>query len=236
MIASGPNEASVFWLQALKGEDGPVSLMRSVIGADGSEIKEESLDSDVCACCPTAVTMTAHGMLVAYRDHTKDNIRDISVTRLESGRWTSPKNVYPDKWELDACPVNAASVSAKGEKVALSWYTAAGDKPRIQMVFSMDSGATFSKPVTVSTGEAYGYTSVAVDEAGGGYVSWLERGGDGARVLARHVSADGKPGPVVQVAAGTRKSLGYPKIVRAGNETWIAWNTDQKAGTAKLGM
>src|SRR5579884_3224227 len=27
MVASGPREASIFWLQALKGEDGPVSLM-----------------------------------------------------------------------------------------------------------------------------------------------------------------------------------------------------------------
>jgi len=88
----------------------------------------------------------------------------------------------------------------------------------------------------VSTGDAYGYTSIAIDDAGGAYVSWLERGGDGAKVLARHVSADGVAGPVAQVAAGTRKNLGYPKIVRAGNETWIAWNTDSKAQTAKLGL
>src|SRR6476661_5862931 len=30
IAASGPKEASLFWLQALKGEDGPVSLMRTV--------------------------------------------------------------------------------------------------------------------------------------------------------------------------------------------------------------
>jgi hypothetical protein len=234
MIASGDREASVFWLQALKGEDGPTSLMRSVIGPDGNEIREETLDADVCSCCPTAVTKTTRGLLVAYRDHTKNNIRDIAVTRLESGRWTSPKNVYPDNWEIDACPVNAASVAAKGENVVLSWYTAAGDKPRVELVFSADSGATFSKPVVVSTGEAYGYTSVAIDDAGGADVSWLERGGGGARVLVRHVSADGKPGPVAQVAAGTRKDLGYPKIVRAGKETWIAWSADSKAQTARL--
>src|SRR5215831_6041333 len=53
-IASGPKEASIFWLQALKGEDGPVSLMRTVVGGDGKEIKEEELDNDVCSCCPTS--------------------------------------------------------------------------------------------------------------------------------------------------------------------------------------
>lgn len=234
IVASGDREASLFWLQALKGEDGPTSLMRSVIGADGNEIREESLDSDVCSCCPTAVAKTAKGILVAYRDHTKDNIRDISVTRLESGRWTSPKNVYPDKWEIDACPVNAAAVSAKGDKVALAWYTASGDKPRVEYAFSADSGATWTKALTVSTGEAYGYAATAIDDAGGAYVSWLERGTGSARVLVRRISETGALGPVAQVAVGTRKDLGYPRLLRAGNDVWIAWNSSAKVQTARL--
>jgi hypothetical protein len=236
MAANSDKDASLFWLQSLNGPDKPTSLMRSVIGADGNEIKEETLAADVCECCPTAVARTTRGLLVAYRAHTKDDIRDIAVTRLESGRWTSPKIVYPDKWQVDACPVNAASVAARGDKVAISWYTSSGDKPRVELAFSMDSGATFSKAAVVSMGPAYGYTSVAIDDAGGAFVSWLERGGDGARILARHVSADGVAGPVAQIAAGTRKSLGYPKLVRAGNETWIAWNTDSKGQTARLGL
>lgn len=236
MAANSDKDASLFWLQSLHGPDKPTALMRSVIGVDGNEIKEETLAADVCECCPTAVTRTARGLLVAYRGHTKDDIRDIAVTRLESGRWTSPKIVYPDKWQVDACPVNAASVTAKGDNVAISWYTSSDDKPRVELAFSADSGATFSKAAVISTGQAYGYTSVAIDDAGGAFVSWLERGGDGARVLARHVSADGVAGPVAQVAAGSRKSLGYPKIVRAGNQTWVAWNTDSKAQTARLGF
>jgi hypothetical protein len=236
MAANGDKDASLFWLQSLNGPDKPTSLMRTVVGADGNEVKEETLAADVCECCPTAVARTARGLLVAYRAHTKDDIRDIAVTRLESGRWTSPKIVYPDKWQVDACPVNAASVAASGEKVAISWYTASGDKPRVELALSMDSGATFSKAAVISTAQAYGYTSIAIDDAGGAYVSWLEHAGDGARVLARHVSADGTAGPVTQVATGTRKNLGYPRIVRTGNETWIAWNTDSKAQTAKLSL
>jgi hypothetical protein len=235
IVASGDREASLFWLQALKGEDGPVSLMRTVIDAEGKEIKEESLDSDVCACCPTAVTRTTRGLLVAYRDHTPEDIRDISVTRFESGRWTSPKTVYADKWQLNACPINAASVSAKGDRVAISWYTAAGDKPRVELALSNDGGQTFGKPITVSTGQAYGYTSIAIDIDGGALVSWLERGGgDGARVLARHVGTDGAAGPVLQVATGTRQNLGYPRLVVTGSQAWITWNAAAKAQTARL--
>jgi hypothetical protein len=236
MAANGDKDASLFWLQSLNGPDKPTSLMRTIVGADGNEVKEEMLAADVCECCPTAVARTTRGLLVAYRGHTKDDIRDIAVTRLESGRWTSPKIVYPDKWQVDACPVNAASVAAKGDKVAISWYTASGDKARVELAMSADSGATFSKAAVISTGSAYGYTSIAVDDAGGAFVSWLERAGEGAAVLARHVSADGVAGPVVRVASGSRKNLGYPKIVRTGSETWIAWNTDSKAQTARLGM
>ncbi|HWF07810.1 MAG TPA: hypothetical protein VG297_05060 [Bryobacteraceae bacterium] len=234
MVADGDKEASVFWLQALNGPDKPTSLMRSVINADGSEVKEETLDSDVCECCPTAAVRTARGILVAYRDHTKDDIRDIAVTRLESGRWTSPKIVYPDKWQVDACPVNAAFAAAKGDKVAIAWYTASGDKARVELATSVDSGATFSKAAVISAGQAYGFASAALDNAGGVFASWVEHSGDGAKVMARHVSADGAAGPVLQVATGSRKDLGYPRILRAGNETWIAWNTNGKAQTALL--
>jgi hypothetical protein len=234
MAPDGDKEASIFWLYASKGPDKPTQLMRTVVSVDGNEVKEEMLAADVCECCPTAVARTTRGLLVAYRGHTKDDIRDIAVTRLESGRWTSPKIVYPDKWQVDACPVNAAAVAAKGDKVAISWYTASGDNARVELSVSGDSGATFSKAAVVSTGQAYGYTSIALDDAGGAFVSWLERGGDGAKVLARHISDAGAAGPVVQVAAGTRKNLGYPRIVRAGNETWIAWNTDSKVQTARL--
>jgi hypothetical protein len=240
MVASGPREGSLIWLQALKGEDGPVSLMRTVISAEGAIVKEESLDSDVCACCPTSVVRTAHGLLIAYRDHTPDNIRDISTIRFENGKWTASKNIYPDKWQLDACPINAASAAAKGDNVAVSWYTAAptktGDKARVEIAFSSDDGATFGKPSVVSTGQAYGYTSAVPDEAGGAFVSWVERGGGAARVLVRHVTSAGVAGPVLQVAQGERESLGYPRMVRAGAETWIAWGNGDSGGKLSVAV
>src|SRR5512143_3232957 len=159
MAASGPKEASLFWLQALKGEDAPVSLMRTVVGADGKEIKEEELDNDTCSCCPTSTVKTAKGLLVAYRDHTPKDIRNIAVLRFENGRWSDSKIINPDKWEINACPVNAASAAAKDNRVAISWYTEADDSPRVQLVFSSDAGTTFTKPVKVSTGDTLGYAS-----------------------------------------------------------------------------
>jgi hypothetical protein len=235
MVASGPHEASIFWLQALKGEDGPVSLMRTIVGADGKEIKEEDLDSDVCSCCPTSVVKTSKGLLVAYRDHTPQDIRDIAVLRFENGKWSPSKILYPDKWQINACPVNAASASAKDNRVAIAWYSEAGDNPRVQIIFSPDAGMSFGKPTAVSTKDAQGYASTALtgDRA---FVSWIEEGERTARVLARFVSSAGAAGPVLQVAEGSRQSLGYPQLLQAGTETWIAWgdSANAKLQTARL--
>jgi hypothetical protein len=235
IVASGRQEASLFWLQALKGEDGPVSLMRTIVGADGKEIKEEELDKDTCSCCPTSTVNTAKGLLVAYRGHTPKDIRDINVLRFESGRWSASKIVYPDKWEINACPVNAASAAAKDNRVAIAWYTEANDTPRVQLVFSSDAGATFTKPIKINTGDTLGYASTALNSDGGAMVSWIEEGANSASALVRSVSPAGVAGPAFKIAEGPRTSLGYPKIVRAGSDTWIAWG-DSKSGikTAQL--
>ena len=237
MTATGNNEASLTWLQALKGEDGPVTLMQVIVGADGKAIKEEVLDTEVCACCPTSVVQTSRGLLVAYRDHTPANVRDISTIRFAAGHWLPSKRLFADNWKLDACPINAAAAAAKGDRVAVAWFTGAGSTPHVQVVFSADAGTTFGKPVMVSTGRAYGYTSIALDDAGGAYVSWLEQGKGTVRVLARHVSVAGMAVPVVQVDRGARPALGYPRLVFAGGEAWIAWgspNASTKVQTGRL--
>ncbi len=234
MIANPDGGASIFWLEALKGEDNPVSLKRTIVDASGKEVREEVLNPDVCGCCPTAVAKTSKGLLVAFRAHTKEDIRDIAVTRLENGKWSTPKIVNADGWEINACPTNAAAVQAKGDHVAVAWFTGAQDMPRDLVAFSNDSGSSFTKPVTLSTGHAFGYTALALDEDGGAIVSWLEKTPDGARVLVRRVTAAGVAGPVVEVAKGGKMALGYPKLFHNGSDTFIAWGSAKHIETASL--
>ena len=236
MVASGDREASLIWLEALKGEDAPSVLKRTVVSSDGKVLKEESLDQDVCTCCPTSIVRTAKGLLVAYRDHTPKEIRDIAVIRFENGRWLPSKILSPDQWEINACPVNGASAAGKDNRIAIAWYTEGDDKPRVQLVFSSDAGNTFNKPILVNTGPALGHASTALNDDGGAFVSWIEEGDKSSRVLARFVSAAGIAGPVIQVAQGSTQSLGYPRLLHAGNETWIAWGNSAAARvqTARL--
>ena len=88
--------------------------------------------------------------------------------------------------------------------------------------------------MTLSTGHAFGYTALALDEDGGAIVSWLERTPDGARVLVRRVTAAGVAGPVVEVAKGGKMALGYPKLFHNGSDTYIAWGSAKHIETASL--
>lgn len=236
MVASGAQEASLVWLEALKGEDAPSNLKRTVVSSDGKVLKEESLDADVCTCCPTSTVKTARGLLVAYRDHTSQDIRDIAVLRFENGRWAASKVLNADKWEINACPVNGASASANGDRVGIAWYTEGDDKPRVQLVFSSDAGATFTKPILINTGDTLGHASTVLTGDGGAFVSWIEEGDKSNRILARFVSAAGIASPPIQIAEGSTQSLGYPRLLQAGDETWIAWgnSSNGRVQTARL--
>jgi hypothetical protein len=237
MTASGDSEASLVWLEALKGEDAPSALKRTVVSSDGQVVKEETLDSDVCTCCPTSIVRTAKGLLVAYRDHSPQDIRDIAIVRFENSRWLPSKILNPDKWEINACPVNGAAAAARENRVAIAWYTEAQDAPRTQLAMSSDGGATFSMPIRISTGNSFGHTSVVLDDHGNAIVSWLEEGsGDGVRLLVRQVTTAGVAGPVVEVAKGAQRSIGYPRLLQVANETWIGWGNSgsTKIQTARL--
>ena len=178
---------------------------------------------------------TAKGLIVAYRDHTPDNVRDIAVLRFENGKWAPSKIVHADNWRLDACPVNAAAVAAKGDRVALAWFTGATEPAKVQMLFSDDGGATLGKLIPVSTGAALGNTSLALADDGGAIVSWLERnaGGD-ARLLVREISPSGAAGPVVQVAEGGKTPFGYPRLFHSAAGTFVAWGSSGKLETTQL--
>lgn len=180
---------------------------------------------DVCTCCPTSVAPTSRGLVIAYRGHNPQNIRDIAVMRYENGRWLPSRILHPDKWEIDACPVNGAAVAANAQRVAIAWFTEADDDARTQVKFSSDGGATFGKPIRVSDGNSFGHVSIALDDSGGAVVCWLEEGigGYGTRLMVRAVTSTGVLSLAGQVADGAKAAIGYPRLLKVGHETWIAW-------------
>ena len=211
-------------------------VVSTTIAPDGQLGAEVPLDERACDCCQTAVAITASGPIVAYRDRTAEEIRDIYVVRRVNGRWTAPAPVHADGWKIAACPVNGPAVAAKDQRVALAWFTSANDSARVKVAFSSDAGATFGSPVRIDEGQPAGRVDVALLRDGSALVSWIERtGGDTAAVRVRHVTADGKPAPAITIATSSAaRASGFPRMVLRGDDAIFAWTEPGKPSAIRL--
>src|SRR5690606_30201135 len=148
----------------------------------------------------TAVAITSRGPLIAYRDRSQDEIRDISVTRLIDGESTAPRTLHADNWQIDACPVNGPQAAAIDDDAVVAWLTAAGISPRVHVAFSSDAGDTFSAPLRVDGGNPVGRVDVLLLDGDRALVLWLERSAEGGEVVARVVARDGSMGEPASLA------------------------------------
>jgi len=199
------------------------------LGADGSVHGRQVVDDDVCSCCMTDIAHTSSGPVAVYRDHKPGEIRDIAIVRRVNGTWTAPQTVHADGWMIPGCPTNGPAVAARGQRVAVAWFTAANDTPRLKMAFSEDGGATFGTPVVIDEGRPVGWPDVVMLEDGATLVSWLERRGEGVgEVLVRRVSPGRAPGPPVMVAQSVSgRATGVPHMARAGDRVLVAWRKER---------
>jgi hypothetical protein len=216
---------------ASEAEHGPpMKLAFARWDARGSVVPATTLDQRVCDCCQTAAAVTAQGPIVAYRDRSEAETRDISVLRRVAGKWTESVPLHRDNWTIDGCPVNGPALSADGDRVAAVWFTGARDTAKVQLVFSTDAGATFGAPVRIDGGSPSGRVDVELLNGGDALVTWLERtGSETAEVRARVVRPDGTAEPHIVVSqAKSSRASGFPRMVRRGSNIVLAWTV---AGT-----
>jgi hypothetical protein len=145
------------------------------------------------------------------------------------GTWTTPAPVHRDGWRIAACPTNGPAVAAAGDRVAVSWFTAAGDRAQVLVAFSSDAGATFAPPIRVDGGTPTGWADVLLLDDGRALVSWLERTGDGTgEIRLRAVAPSGAETTTVTVArASSGRATGIPMMARAGADVIVAWRAGQ---------
>ncbi len=213
-----------------------MSLMTTTLSANGTRGAEVQLDGRTCDCCQNAVAVTSAGPIIAYRNRSADEIRDIYVTRRVGGAWKPGASAHADNWKIAACPVNGPSLDAKGARVALSWFTAPNDSARVNVAFSTDAGATFGAPVRIDGGNPTGRVHVQLLPDGAALVTWVERmGGDVAAVRARRVSTAGVAGaPVTIASSSAARASGFPKAVIAGADVMFAWTVPGKPSTVRV--
>jgi len=215
----------------------PGMTLRSARYSSDLTISDEALvDELICDCCQTDAAITTEGPVAVYRDRTSDETRDIYAARYVNGEWHPGDAVADDGWTIGGCPVNGPVIEAQGDRLAVAWFSAANDQPKVRLARSNDNGRTFSTPVDVTDSETFGRVGLAMLADGDVAVSWLcKQSSDRARVCLRLVTADNELGPV-RILSGDRQvsPLSVPQLARTGDYLVVAWTVRDADGTGIL--
>ncbi len=210
---------------------GDMTIRYATVDAAGTLDGDTELDGRTCECCSTGMAMTGSGPVIAYRDRSAEEIRDISYVRHDASGWTKPQAVRADGWKINGCPVNGPQVDAIGNEVATAWFTAANEQQRVYVAFSSDGGATFEKAIPVDDGKPAGRVDVVLLDPRTALVTWLEHTGTGAEIRARRIPREGKPDASTKIAdSGAARATGFARIARTGNEVWLTWTEQGVSG------
>jgi hypothetical protein len=238
LVPGDDASCTIVWLdgRAAAGKpegEGEMRLMAAELTPNGLG-DETLLDPRVCDCCQTTAVRTARGVLVAYRDRSPEEVRDISLVRRENGGWTEPYALSHDGWKIPGCPVNGPALDAAGLDVAAAWFTVANDTAAVRVALSKDGGATFSEPVRADDGKPLGHVDVVALPGGDALVVWVESGtGSEAQLRARRVRrGDGLDASFLVAITSANRASGVPHAVLSENRLYFAW-TDEGDGGAK---
>ncbi|HXG91674.1 MAG TPA: sialidase family protein [Blastocatellia bacterium] len=236
MLPMANGRVAAFWLDGRKFKSqanehesheslaNEMTLRYAIVDSNGQLSEEAELDARVCDCCQTSAALTADGPVVVYRDRSEKEIRDISIIRREKGSWSRFQAISADNWRIEGCPVNGPSVAAEGRRVAVAWFTATDNKPRVNVAFSKDAGANFSKPVQVDEGSPMGRVQTLLLSDGSAIICWLERMEKTAVIKARRVRADGTRDASITIAETTAaRASGFPRMAKRSDELVFAW-------------
>jgi hypothetical protein len=223
----------LIWLDGRETPQAGMTLRNAILNTDGSLSNESLIDDLVCDCCQTDVAITDTGPVAVYRNRTSDEVRDIYVSRYLDETWQAGTPVSDDGWEISGCPVNGPSIAAKGDRVAIAWFTAANNKPTVKTAFSSNAGKSFSKPVEIASKGTSGHVGITLIDKHSYVVSWMEADKDGGyEVNLRARTADGQMGRV-QTVGRTSVARNVPQMKLVGDNLILAW-TDELSDLSKV--
>jgi hypothetical protein len=151
--------------------------------------------------------------------YVKPAIRDIYIARLGTEGWSKPHLIHADNWVINACPDNGPSVDAKGDELAVAWWTQAGGKSRVNVSFSKNAGDNFGPAIRVDHGAPDGQVTVSLLAHNRAAVAgWLEDG----KVWTRRVGQDGSLGTPVALGSSPRHSR-LPRWITVENDVIAPW-------------
>lgn len=233
-VSIAPNDKKGFfvtWLDGRNtvqkdqnGDHKPMTIRFAEITDKGNIVNESELDAAACDCCQTSIAATKDGPIVVYRDRSNKEIRDIYSVRNINGIWENPNPVNNDGWIINGCPVNGPKVSSSQKNLAVAWFTASNEDPRVNLSFSKTDSDSFNTPIKINEHSAIGRVDVAFLNDEEVIVSYMDFDDIGAYLKIKKVSINGKisePITISKIDGG--RNTGVPQLEIINNEIFIVW-------------
>lgn len=213
------------------GHSGSMTLRSAIIDLAGNLTNEFELDNRVCDCCQTTASMTKKGPMVAYRDRSIDEVRDMAFVLFDENEWSESSMVATDLWEIEGCPVNGPRMDSFGESTAIAWFTGALNRPLIKVAF-MDEDQ-FREPIILDANNPIGRVDLEMIDDETAIVSWVT-GGQDSNLVFRKVKKSGELSPpIVVTSSASDRASGFPQIEVAQDVLYFA-STDISGQDKKI--
>ena len=227
-------------VMSASGDSGAMSLQFAMFNEQWEQVSEIPVDLKVCECCPTTAAITSDGVIVAFRNRSDEEIRDIYVARFENDAWTEPFAVHDDGWEIQGCPVNGPMLSTNGKEVAIAWFNAKDNEGHAFVAFSSDAGKTFGAPIQVDDRLSLGRVDVEFLPDNSVLASWIEYADKQAEFRVRRIDRMGKRSSSVLVTPlMSGRESGYPRMALRDDKLFFVWterDTLDANGTRRVSM
>jgi len=235
------NQLGLVWLDGRnmggshgKDEYGSMNLFQTTFASNGNLNSEIQLDNMVCECCPTSAIKTDNSLLIAYRNRSANEIRDINILRYSAGIWHEPYAVNKDNWEIAGCPVNGPMLARYENELAITWYTSPNNIPTVNVSFSFNEGESFEEPLQVNISQPIGRVDLVWINDNEVIVSWIGLSDLKTNILSRIVSKNGqmqKPRIISEIDPG--RVSGYPQMEIVNDQLFFAWTESGTGGGIK---
>ena len=201
------------WLdgRAKKSGGHDQQLFARVIGSAEADTR---IEARVCDCCHTSLTAFPDGTaLLAFRGRSADEVRDVRVTRFRGSRWDEPRTLNSDDWRINGCPVNGPQLASAGGRVAVAWFTAADNDPRVLASFSSDAGGRFLLPLRLSEAKPLGRVATALLRDGAMLITFVDNEGG---LWLRRVTPEFAAADALELTTGSSSRIkGFPRVALA---------------------
>ncbi|MBT8259541.1 MAG: exo-alpha-sialidase [Bacteroidia bacterium] len=237
------NEFLLAWLDGRQNEyaeqdstlQKQMTLRSAIIDPSGLKQSDLLIDERVCDCCQTAMAMTSNGPIIVYRDRSETEIRDIYYSRFIDGKWTEPKAIYDDNWEIPGCPVNGPAVASNGKNIAVAWFSVNNDMAEVKIAFSENDGESFDLPIRVDYTKPLGRVDLLWLNEREVLLSWMDATADETSIMLQRLTQDGDKSNVFKVTStSAERSSGFPRMVRLDDYVFITWTDIQDQTSIKV--